>query len=64
MEHTESEYINSGFTLERRSHLVILAEEIRQKINLMLDQETDQDRPEAVRLINIGKAEGRRWDTA
>jgi hypothetical protein len=58
MKHTESEYINVGFNLERGNGW--RRERTIQKIELMLSQEAEEDKPEAFRLINIGKAEARR----
>jgi hypothetical protein len=58
MKHTESQYINIGFTLARIKGWRY--DRTAQRLELMLAQETNEDRPEAVRLVDIGKAEGRR----
>jgi hypothetical protein len=58
MKHTESQYINIGFTLATVKGWRL--DRTAQRIELMLAQETKEDRPEAVRLINIGKTEARR----
>ena len=58
MKQTESQYINIGFTLATVKGWRY--DRTAQRLELMLAQETKEDKPECLRLVDIGKAESRR----
>jgi hypothetical protein len=57
MKYTESQYINAGFVLARAKGWRF--DRAYDRIELMISQEDEQDKTEARRLVEIGKAEGR-----
>ena len=58
MKFTESQYINAGFILARAKGWRF--DRAYDRIEFMIAQETDKDKPEARRLVEIGKTEARR----
>jgi hypothetical protein len=57
MKHTEADYINHGARYQRATPEKSRA--VAEKIRAMLDSEDPKDRPEARRLIDLGRAEVR-----
>ena len=57
MKHTEADYINAGARYQRATPERSRA--AAEKIRAMLDSEDPKDRPEARRLIDLGRAEVR-----
>jgi len=57
MKHTESDYINAGAKYQRATPERSRA--AAENIRAMLDSEHPNDRPEARRLIDLGRAEVR-----
>jgi len=55
MKHTESDYINAGAKYQRATPEKSRA--AAENIRAMLDSEHPNDRPEARRLIDLGRAE-------
>jgi hypothetical protein len=55
MKHTEADYINHGAKYQRATPEKSRA--VAEKIRAMLDAEDPKDRPEARRLIDLGRAE-------
>jgi hypothetical protein len=58
MKYTESQYINAGFTVVRAKGWRF--DRAFEKIQFMIAQEAEEDKPEARRLVDIGIAEARR----
>ena len=58
MKHTESQYINAGFTVARAMGWRF--DRAFDKIKFMIAQEAEEDKPEARRLVDRGIAEARR----
>jgi hypothetical protein len=55
MKHAEADYINHGARYQRAAPEKSRA--VAEKIRAMLDSEDPKDRPEARRLIDLGRAE-------